>query len=74
MESIIITKVINDDGEQFDVKWTLNLEKRVIEESTISYSLIKKIFKIKDIRDIKDVNLELHSNENTYYCYNCMGM
>lgn len=50
MESdIIITKVVNEDKEEFDVKWTLNLEKRIIQESDISYSLVEKIFKIKDI-------------------------
>lgn len=74
MESdIIITKVINEDEEEFDIKWTLNLEKRIIQESDISYSLVKKIFKIKDIRDIKEANLVLYSSDNKeYYCYNCI--
>lgn len=74
MESdIIITKVVNGDEEEFDVKWILNLEKRIIQESDISYSLVEKIFKMKDIRDIKEVNLVLYSNDNnSYYCYNCI--
>lgn len=35
MENIIITKVINEYGDEFDGNWNLNTEKRRIEKSSI---------------------------------------
>lgn len=72
MENIIITKVRNKNGRECNVNWNLNLEKRMIEKSLVTSFMIKEIFEVGDIRDIKDIDLILFSNETMYYCHNCI--
>lgn len=73
MENIIITKIINEYGDEFDVNWNLNTEKRRIEKSSMSYELVKEIFRVKEFKDIGTPNLILCSKDNSnYYCYNCI--
>ena len=68
----MIIKVTNEYGEKFDVNWELNTKKRTIEKSEISYELVKKIFRVKEFKDIGESNLILSSKDNNYYCYNCI--
>ena len=72
MENIIITKVRNKNGQECNVNWNLNLEKRMIEKSLVTNFMIKEIFEVDDFRDIKAIDLILFSNETMYYCYNCI--
>ena len=68
----MIIKVTNEYGEKFDVNWELNTKKRTIEKSEISYELVKKIFRVKEFKDIGESNLILSSKDNNNYCYNCI--
>ncbi len=72
MDIIEIKRVINKNGQIYNVDWKFNLEERKIEESLISQSLIKFIFGKENIRDIEGTNLILLADEGSYYCYNCI--
>lgn len=72
MGNITITKVTNEYGEKFNVNWELSTKKRAIEKSEISYELVKKIFRVKEFKDIEESNLILSSKDNNYYCHNCI--
>ena len=72
MNCIQIKGVRNKNGQQFTVEWLLNIETRKIEEVAIDYKMIKTIFGVDKLTDVKDVDLVLLSSDKSYYCHNCI--
>ena len=67
MENIIITKVRNKNGQECNVNWNLNLEKRMIENSLVTNFMIKEILEIMDkyyADYLHELRLKLSKNKN----------